>query len=173
MTPLDDLYRPGATDLLRTALDLQSAVRDSTFEYLEEVVEDGVGTRTTYFLESDEVGMLTITWRPTSAFYSLSVEPDYMGRGIYRETVCAQSALLAELGITALVAEPADERAEYLLALGGFHWQDFEGERRFCTKAIGDRAQDYREWIGGGRRVREPAWHARLVANSMPSAKVY
>lgn len=171
---LDELYSPGAASAVCAALDLTSILPWSVFDFFEEPVGGGVGTRATYSVGGEEAAMLTIQWCPTFAFYSLSVEPNWRGKGIYRQTVCAQSALLAHLGVEALVAIPADERAEYLLALGGFHWQDLDGERKFCTLAVGDRAQEYREWVAAGRpEEAEPTWHAQLAAKPVFGVAVY
>lgn len=109
------------------------------------------------------IAVCKIDFRPSTATYTdLSVEESYRDRGIYQALIAEHPAWFATLGIVALIATPADDQAEYILALGGFHWQEVEGERQFAARVdVPDRMMECRDWLNGGQ---EPGWHSELQA---------
>lgn len=178
MQPLAELLGSGAADKLRAALDLSAVIAGSTFTVLEDQADDGsANVIVSYDLPGEPgVVVLTVEYRLTHANYTgLQVAPALRGKGVYRQVACSQGALLAAFGVPFMVASPADERAEYLLALGGFYEREFFDGWAFCTETgKGDRQYEYRQWVTAGRPEEgEPVWHAALAASPLPGPAVY
>jgi GNAT superfamily N-acetyltransferase len=169
---LDDLYGAGAAVEFAGLVDLTSVVPGAVPAITEQEGLSKYGTVGVLVLWTDPATgepfcQLQLDFHATFANYvGLAVADGYRGKGIYQALILQQPAWLAMKGVAALVASPLDERAEWILELGGFHWQQFEGVERFAALTAGDRMTEYRAWLEAGRpEESQPEWRAEVIAS--------
>ncbi len=170
---LDALFGTGTAAAFATKLDISTAVPGASVtvsESTEVSKYESVGVEAVWTLDGEEVAKLMIEAHKHWANYTLlNVQPAFRGKGIYQALILQQPQWWASLGVPALVASPRDPRAEYILALGGFHRQELRGYPRFAALTSGDRMEEYAAWLTAGRpEETQPVWHAELAANPVP-----
>jgi hypothetical protein len=163
---LDELYGTGASAAFARAADMGSLFAGSTLQVHEAPEPASVNLLSTWRTEAGElIGTCEQRCYEKRIHYAeLSVQSAYAGRGIYRSLIVATTPLYERSGVEVLTASPLSPRAEYLLALGGFHWVNWAGERWFgAPLGEGSRMRCYREWVQAGRPpAGEPEWHRVL-----------
>lgn len=108
-------------------------------------------------------------------YAGLTVSPGYKAKGVTTHFVLALLSLYASWGVEILTAQPQTPRAEYLLALIGFHEVEREGVSFFASRVgVTDRMAEYREWVVAGRpAASEPVWHKFLREHPLAGLELY
>jgi GNAT superfamily N-acetyltransferase len=177
---LDHLYRPGAAVGFAERTDLTALFSGARAQVTEsESGTDLVRVETTWADSSHAdytIAICRIDFRALRAHYlDLIVAPAYAGKGIYRTLILQYQDWYEALGFQILTAAPSSPRAQYLLALGGFHCQEWDGDAWFAMKlGVPDRVAEYAAWLRDGRKSNsEPAWHRELREHEVPGGELY
>jgi hypothetical protein len=173
---LDALYGSGTAAAFAARADLSGTFPNVASAVTEATCNDGaVHVEVTWTLKAVQVAACKLDFRARSVTYtSLAVVAALQGKGLYGALILKHPAWMTTLGVLSLRATPATPRSEYLLALGGFHWQTLDGERIFAALTAGGRMGEYRAWLAAGQPpASEPAWHAELIANPVGGGSEY
>jgi GNAT superfamily N-acetyltransferase len=162
---LDALHGPGTATAFADRMDLSTAFPGTKAAVAERIHPEGsTVVETVWTNQGKRVAGLRLHLDAERAHYDkLEVEPEYRGQGFYQALI-RRPSWWRTLGVKIITAEPEDAHAQRVLALGGFHWQEFNGQSYFGVRLDQrDRMDDYREWLETGSNPKqEPEWHQEL-----------
>jgi GNAT superfamily N-acetyltransferase len=167
---LDALHGPGTAAAFADRMDLTKTFPGTQAAVAERIHKNGATVvETVWTKQGKRIAALRLHLTKERAHYDrLEVEPEYRGKGFYSALI-RRPSWWRELGVKIITAQPENERSEHALALGGLHWQDFEGEPVFGARLDQrDRMDDYREWLATGKDPdQEPEWRRELRLPTM------
>lgn len=166
-THLDALHGPRTAAEFTKRCDLSATFPEAEAVIAERIHDkDFTIVEVIWTIQGKRVAALRLHLEPKRAHYDrLMVEPEYRGQGFYQALIKNDfSSWWGSKGVEVMSANPESQASERVLAMGGFHWQAWNGQRLFSIRLDQrDRRDEYREWLeGGSDTALEPEWHKEL-----------
>lgn len=173
---LSELYGEGADEEFRKAVSMPELFPESTVNITSSTkVNHSVHVETFWSNPEGQFGYSIQDFYPLRVHYTtLRLIETSQNKGFYKAQILKAPLLYHKWGIRAMTAYPHGPHQEWLLALGGFQWQEWLGILWFAVRLdITSRMAEYREWIKAGEpEASEPLWHKELREMPVPDAEL-